>query len=130
MTTATSPSTSTAAIADELVALCRSGRNMEAIDAFYSPNIVSVESMGNEEMPAETSGLEAIRFKNKWWIENNDVHSAEADGPFVGDDKFAVHYIFDVTSRQTGKRNKMEEMALYTVENGKIVREHFFYKTS
>ena len=125
MTTATS--TSTAAVAEELVALCRAGRNMDAIEAFYSPDIVSIESTGNEQMPAELSGIDAIRQKNQWWTENNEVHSAEADGPFVGEDKFAVRYAFDVTFKPTGKRERMEEMALYTVNNGKIVREHFFY---
>ncbi|HEU4746900.1 MAG TPA: nuclear transport factor 2 family protein [Gemmatimonadaceae bacterium] len=125
MTTATS--TSTAAVAEELVALCRAGRNMDAIEAFYSPDIVSIESTGNEQMPAEMTGIDAIRQKNKWWSENNEVHSAEADGPFVGEDKFAVRYAFDVTFKPTGKRERMEEMALYTVDNGKIVREHFFY---
>jgi ketosteroid isomerase-like protein len=52
------------------------------------------------------------------------------EGPFVADDKFAVHYNFDVTSKPTGKRQPMEEMALYTVKDGKIVHEHFFYPTS
>ncbi|HUV97776.1 MAG TPA: SnoaL-like domain-containing protein [Acidobacteriaceae bacterium] len=36
----------------------------------------------------------------------------------------------DVTQKASGKKVHMEEMALYTVENGKIVREHFYYKTS
>lgn len=122
--------TSTAEVAEELVSLCRAGRNAEAIQNFYSPDIVSVESMGNELMPREMKGLEAIFGKNKWWVENNTVHSATVEGPFLGDgDKFAVYYNFDVTAKQTGKRNQMEEMALYTVQDGKIVHEHFFYKT-
>ncbi len=126
----TAAPTSTAAVAEELVALCRAGRNLDAIEAFYSPQIVSVESMGNEEMPAEMKGIDAIRQKNKWWMENNEVHSAQADGPFVRDDKFAVHWDYDVTFKPTGKRMRMDEMALYTVKDGKVVREQFFYKTS
>lgn len=128
MTTATT--TPTTAIAEELVSLCRAGRNMEAITSFYSPDIVSIESMGNATMPRESKGIDAIRRKNQWWAENNIVHSAVVDGPFVGDDKFAVYYNYDVTSKPTGKRNSMEEMALYTVKDGKIVREQFFYRTS
>ena len=128
MTTATA--TNTATIADELVSLCRVGRNLDAINAFYSPDIVSVESMGNETMPREMKGIDAIKGKNQWWSENNEVHSAGVDGPFVGDDKFAVYYNYDVTFKPTGKRNNMEEMALYTVKDGKIVREQFFYRTS
>ena len=130
MTTATAPS-STATVADELVSFCRVGKNLDAINSLYSPDIVSIESMGNEQMPQEMKGIDAIRGKNQWWSENNEVHSATVDGPFVGnDDKFAVYYNYDVTSKPTGKRNNMEEMALYTVKDGKIVREQFFYRTS
>jgi ketosteroid isomerase-like protein len=48
-------------------------------------------------------------------------------GPFLGDRQFAVRYEFDTTSKETGQRNRMAEMALYTVEDGKIVREEFYY---
>jgi ketosteroid isomerase-like protein len=128
MTTATT--TPTAAIAEELVSLCRAGRNMDAINSLYSPDIVSIESMGNETMPRESKGIDAIRAKNQWWNENNEVHAATVDGPFVGENKFAVYYNFDATFKPTGKRNSMEEMALYTVKDGKIVREQFFYRTT
>ena len=128
MTTATP--TATAAVAEELVAFCRAGRNMDAINTLYSPDIVSIESMGNEQIPRETKGIDAIRQKNKWWGENNEVHSSVVDGPFVGEDKFAVYYNYDITFKPTGQRTPMEEMALYTVKDGKVVREQFFYRTS
>ncbi|MBC7791758.1 MAG: nuclear transport factor 2 family protein [Anaerolineae bacterium] len=122
-------SSSTTAVAQELVELCRAGKNLDAIEKFYSPQIVSIESMENEAMPAEMKGIDAIREKNKWWVENNEVHSAEVNGPFVGDREFAVQYTYETTFKPTGERMKMTEMALYTVEGGKIVKEHFFYKT-
>ncbi|HEY6089145.1 MAG TPA: nuclear transport factor 2 family protein, partial [Gemmatimonadaceae bacterium] len=59
--------------------------------------------------------------------DNNEVHSAAADGPFVGEGKFAVHFNYETTFKPTGKRQRMEEVALYTVKDGKIVREQFFY---
>ena len=128
MTTGTA--TNTATVAEELVSLCREGRNQDAINSLYSPDIVSIESMGNETMPREQKGIDAIRGKNQWWSENNEVHSATVDGPFLANnDEFAVHYNFDVTFKPTGKRNNMEEMALYTVKDGKVVREQFFYRT-
>jgi hypothetical protein len=34
-----------------------------------------------------------------------------------------------VTFKPTGKRQTRDEMALFTVANGKIVREEFFYTT-
>lgn len=124
--TATTP-TSVATIAKELVALCRTGRNEEAIEKFYSPNIVSIESMGNAEMPAEMHGIDAIKAKNDWWFQNNEIHSASATGPFIGEGQFAVKFDYDTTFKPTGKRGPMTEMALYDVADGKIVREHFFY---
>jgi hypothetical protein len=127
----TAAPTSIAAVAEELVSLCRAGRNLDAINSLYSQDIVSVESMGNEQMPQTTKGLDAIRKKGEWWRENNEVHSARVDGPFIGeDDKFAVYYNYDITSKQRNQRATMEEMALYTVKDGKIAREQFFYKTS
>jgi hypothetical protein len=118
---------STAAVAQQLVNLCRAGRNLEAIEQLYSPKIVSIESVGSEEMPAELSGIDAIRQKNQWWFQNNEVHKAEANGPFIGENQFAVQYTFDVTFKPTGQRTEMSEMALYTVKDGKIVKEQFFY---
>ena len=126
----TAAPTSTATVAEELVSFCRARRFLDAINTLYSDDIVSVESMGNEQMPREMKGIAAIRQKNEWWGQNNEVHSSEVDGPFVGEDKFAVHYNMDITSKPTGKRVAMEEMALYTVKDGKIVHEHFFYPTS
>lgn len=129
MSTKTAPAStvSTAAVAHELVDLCREGRNMEAIDKLYSPRIVSIEAAGSESVPAELTGIDAIRGKNQWWFANFEVHSAETNGPFVGEGQFAVQHTFDATEKATGKRNVMTEMALYTVKDGKIVREQFFY---
>jgi len=123
----TATSTDTATVARELVALCREGRNMEAIAKFYSPDVVSTESMSSETMPAEIHGIDAVRGKNEWWVENNKIHSASATGPFIGDGQFAVRFDYDTTFKPTGERLEMTEMALYDVADGKIVREHFFY---
>lgn len=117
-------------IANGLVDLCRKGKNMEAIEKYYSDGIVSIESMEAPGMPAEMKGIEAIKGKNKWFFENHEINGEETNGPFVGENQFAVEYKMDVTQKASGKKSHMEEMALYTVENGTIVREHFYYKTS
>lgn len=118
---------STAAVAQELVALCREGRNLDAVNKLYSPRIVSVEPVSSPEMPGEMSGLDAIRGKHEWWYENNEIHDMVVKGPFVGDDQFSVYYEFETTFKPSGQRNRLAEMALYTVRDGKIVREEFFY---
>ena len=118
---------STAGVAEELVQLCRAGRNLDALAKLYSHRIVSVEPVGSEAMPAEMSGIDAIRQKNEWWYDNYEVNSADVQGPFVGGDRFAVRYEFETTTKATGQRTRMTEMALYTVKDGKIVREEFYY---
>ncbi len=125
MPTSTMPSVAT--IANELVALCRAGKNLEAIDRLYASDILSIEPVGSPEMPAEIKGKEAVRGKNAWWFENYEVHRADVQGPFIGEKQFAVSYDFDVTNKATGQRNAMIEMALYTVKDGRIVQEQFFY---
>jgi hypothetical protein len=117
----------TAAVAQELVALCRAGKNMEAIARLYSPQITSIEPVGSPDMPAEQQGIDAIRGKNEWWLANHEIHSAQVDGPFVGENDFVVRYDFDVTFKPTGQRMQMRELAHYAVKDGKIVREEFFY---
>lgn len=120
---------STAEVAKGLVDLCRQGKYMGAIEKYYSDKIVSVESAEFPGMPAEMKGIEAIKGKTKHFEENNEIHSAEVKGPFVGENQFAVQFKLDVTQKPSGKRMKMDEVGLYTVEGGKIVHEHFYYKT-
>jgi hypothetical protein len=50
-------------------------------------------------------------------------------GPWVGATGFAVRYAIDVTQKSTGQRHQMEEIAVYTVKDGKIVREEFHFGT-
>ena len=116
-------------IGKKLVELCQKGQNLTAIETLYSPNIVSVEARDMPGMPAEMRGMEAIVGKNKWWLDNHEVHSASCEGPFPHGNRFAVRFNYDVTNKPAQKRMKMDEVALYTVENDKIVREEFFYVT-
>ena len=114
-------------VANGLVGLCSKGQFMEAIENYYSDDIVSVEPVGGPGMPAKQEGIEAIKGKNQWWMENHEVHGMSIKGPYVGDGAFSVFFEMDVTPKMTGQRGQMKEMALYTVEGDKITREEFFY---
>ena len=117
-------------VADQLVTLCRENKNLDAISQLYSPNIVSKEAQAPEGMPAEMQGIDAIRGKNEWWVNNHQIHSAETQGPYVNGDRFAVVFDYDVTPTagpMAGQRMQMKEVAVYTVDNGKIVHEEFLY---
>ena len=113
-----------------LVELCRQMKNLEAVATLYSPRIISIETRGDETMPARMEGIDAIRGKNQWWLDNHEVHGAEADGPWPHGNRFIVRHRVDVTPKAgpfAGKRMQFDEAALYTVKNGKIVQEEFFY---
>ena len=121
-------------VGKKLVDLCRKQKNLEAIDTLYAQNIVSIEPMAHEDMPAKMEGIDKIRAKNKWWFDNHEIHGVEIMGPFPSGpwpngDRFITHWKMDVTPTSgpfKGKRMPMEEAAMYTVKDGKIVQEEFF----
>ena len=119
-------------IGEKLVGFCSKGKNIDAIDSLYSKDVVSVEAMAGPDMPQEMRGIDKIKGKNKWWNENHDVHDAKVEGPFPNGDRFAVKFHYEMTPKTgpyAGKRQQMDEVGIYTVKNGKIVKEEFFYAT-
>jgi SnoaL-like domain len=118
-------------VGKKLVSLCRDGKIMEAVETLYSPQIVSIEAVsGGPSMPARMEGLDAIKGKNDWWVKNHEVHSSKAEGPYPHGDRFIVRFTYDVTAKagpMAGKRLTLDEAALYTVKDGKISQEEFFY---
>ena len=116
-------------IANKLVALCREGKNAESLSTLYASDAVSVEAMSMPGMPQATEGLPAIQAKSAWWVDNHEVHAATITGPWPNGDRFVVGFSYDVTNKPSGQRMQMEEVGLYTVRDGRIVREEFFYNT-
>ena len=114
-------------IANDLVSLCKQGQYEEAMTRYYADDIVSVEADGPEP---ESRGLAAVKAKSQWWEENMTVHSAEVFGPFVNGDRFVVGFHLDITNKMSGERSTMSEVGVYTVRDGKIVEEQFFYHSA
>ena len=117
----------TAEVATQLVALCREGKFIDAVESLYGDGVVSIEAMDYQGMGREMYGKEAVTAKNRSWFEDNDVHRVSITGPFVSPERFAVWYSFDWTRRASGERVMLDEVAVYTVVDGKITREEFLY---
>jgi ketosteroid isomerase-like protein len=129
-TAAAKKTADTLAVGQQLVDLCRQGKFKEATDKLYSPDIVSIEAQGSPSMPARMEGIKAVKGKGEWWEQNHEVHGAEVDGPWPQGDRFIVRFKLDVTAKSgpmAGKRMTLDEAGLYTVKNGKIAQEEFFY---
>ena len=116
-------------VADELVKLCSQGNFHGAMEALYSPDIVSMEAGAPPGQQRETKGIAGVKAKGEWWVANHEVHSAAVGGPLVAGSHFAVTFKMDVTFKPSGKRFTMEEIGLYKVAGGKVVYEEFFYAT-
>lgn len=120
-------------VGKKLVALCQEGKNLEAINTLYADDIESVEVCGDENMPQVMKGIDAIRGKTQWWYDNHEVHSGSCDGPYPNGDDFICIFEMEITPKagpMAGKRFQMKEAARYTVKDGKIAREEFYYDVS
>jgi len=101
------------------------GGQFDAIEKkYWSPAIVSCEGEG---VAMEWVGRKAVARKGAEWHSQNRIHGASAEGPFVGATGFAVKFKMDVECLADGKRTTMEEVGVYTIRGGKIVREEFMY---
>jgi hypothetical protein len=115
---------STKDVAHDLVALCKAGKFAEAGEKYWAGDVLSVEPMGEN---AELRGKEAARGKGEWWEGAHDVHGVEVEGPYVNGNQFVVRFQMDITIKASGERRKMDEVGLYTIKDGKIAEERFFY---
>jgi ketosteroid isomerase-like protein len=117
----------TTEIGKKYVALCKELKLDECVDELFAKDAVSVEAGAPPGQDRTAKGVEAIHAKSKWWQDNHTVHKTEVFGPYPNDDRFAVRFVFDVTFKPTGQRITMDEVGLFTVKDGKIAKEEFFY---
>ena len=96
--------------------------NEKAIwDALFHKKFASVEGGMVWE------GRKAVQAKSDDFYAKNDIHSCTCEGPYVGSTGFGVRFNVDMTDKASGQRVQMSELAVYTVKNGKVVEEQFYY---
>ncbi len=115
-------------VGQRLVELCKQGKNMESIDTLYAENVESIEATEPPLGERVTRGIEGVRRKNSDWGEQNTIHEQNVEGPYPhGEDRFAVRFSYDVTNKPSGRRMKLDEIGVFTLAAGKVVREEFYY---
>ncbi len=120
---------STLDVAKRYVELVKEHKNEQCLNELFAPDAVSVEAGAPPGKDRASRGVPAIREKSKWWNETHVVHSAAVEGPYPHDDRFAVRFSFDVTFKPEQRRFTMTEIGVFTVKDGKITQEEFFYST-
>ncbi len=113
-------------VANRLVALCRTGQYQQAVQELYAPDIVSVEPEGAPNRMV--TGLAAIAEKGKKFesmIEK--VNKSIISDPIVAENFFSCNMLMNVQMKGAPVAIDMDEICVYTVNDGKIVREEFFY---
>ncbi len=116
----------TAQVANRLVELCRTGAWAQAQEELYAENAESIEPAGT---PWESvKGKKAIQEKAAQWFSSvEEVHGSEVSDPLVAGNFFSVRMMNDTTMKGMG-RNQFEEICLYEVQDGKVIKEQFFYQ--
>ncbi len=115
-------------IANRLTELCRQGQYETAQKELFAQDAVSMEPETSPAPgPKKTEGLANIIAKGKQFQSMLEtIHSGSVSDPVVAGNHFSVAAILDATFKGMG-RQKMEEICLYKVKDGKIISEQFFY---
>ena len=120
--------TTTQEVANRFYQLTQENKWMEIQKELYAQNAESIEPAHAASFGLKSvKGLEAIKQKGEEF--NNmveEMHGGYCSTPVVGGNYFSVAMGMDVTMKGAG-RVKMDEVAVYEVKDGKIVKEQFFF---
>ena len=98
------------------------GKILETFDAYYADNVVMSENLKDERV-----GKAANREYELKFLDNvQEFHGAKVGRVIVEGDHAAVEWTFDVTFKG-GNRVSMQQVAVQTWKDGKIVREDFYH---
>jgi len=113
-------------VANRFHQLAQAGLWQQIQDEMFSQDAESIEPEHSQGMKS-VKGIEAIREKGKQFGEMvEEMHGGYSAEPLVAGNHFAVASGMDVTMKGQ-PRMKMDEIAVYEVKDGKIVKEQFFY---
>jgi hypothetical protein len=115
-------------VANRFNELAQSGQWDKVQAELYADNAVSLEpahaaamGMGNAE------GIDAIKKKGEAFSQMvEEMHGGYSSAPLVAGNFFSVAMGMDCTMKGAG-RMKMDEICVYEVKDGKIVKEQFFF---
>lgn len=113
-------------VATRLVELCRAGNYEQAKKELFAQDALSVEPEGVPNRIAQ--GMEALAQKGKAFQEKTEtIHKNEVSDPVVAENFFSCSMKMNLTMKGMSEPIDMDEMCMFTVKDGKITKEEFFY---
>lgn len=114
-------------LAAKLANYCRNGQFETALKELYADDTVSIEPFPTPGFEKETKGKEACFAKAELFNSMvEEVHAIAVSEPLITENIIAFTLDMDLTMKEKG-RTKMNELCVYTVKDGKIIAEQFFY---
>ncbi len=112
-------------VADRYMELNATATGIEIQQELYDDEIECIEPphapMGGAK------GKAAVMERLQGWYANvAEMHESKTTQPVVMGNYFSLGMMVDLTTKD-GTRQRLEEMCLYEVRNGKIVKEQYFY---
>ncbi len=114
-------------VAEKLVKLCREGKFEQVQQELFGPEIQSMEPTKEGGWEIET-GFDGLKKKAEQWhgmVE--EMKDGEISDAQVADNFFTCTWKSMVKYKGAPDFVPMDEIALYQVNDGKVVLEQFFY---
>ncbi len=116
-------------VARDFTALLRDGQFQAAGIKYWAQNIVSIEPDDLPgDIPAIIKGIEAATAKNNYLFGNRRIEDLSIDGPFITGNQFALFLDMRIVDLASSAQQPLTEIALFSVEDGQITEERFFYE--
>ena len=98
------------------------GKVLETFDNYYADDVVMSENKTDERVGKVVNREYEIQF-----LDNvQEFHGAQVGRVIVDGDNAAVEWSFDITFKD-GNRVKMQQVAVQSWKDGKIIREDFYH---
>ena len=112
-------------VVNAFVATVREGRFVQAIEDWYAPAATMRENLG-----APRGGRDVLVAHEKAVLAGHrSIVTREAEPVLVDGDRVVIRWLFEMTAAD-GTVRRLDELALQTWRDHKIVEEQFYYDPS
>ena len=108
----------------DLIRLVENGRMLEAITKYYGENVAMQENVSPPTVGFAENYARESAFYGSLRSAKFTLASVVIDG-----DRAVINWVFDYTTSD-GQRYRMDEIAVQTWRDGKIVHERYVYDTA